>query len=162
METLIFLLIVAVVIAVVKYRQYLLKGMCPRTFTTTLSQQQVIDIFDNSVTRLGWKIINDRQPRVAGDHSLMGRGQQIALMFDETGDDELPDQPQDTMDLDATTKGVVGVQRWVSGWFMPKGAHTIRLRLNAFERAVEAADEATKWERHPDALKNPQTVGLSW
>lgn len=75
---------------------------------------------------MGWKVVDHDNPMVAQSPLLAGRRQQISLTLARTGS--------------GLRCSIKPTRVWVKGLArVPYKAHTIRMRLNAFERAVLAA-----------------------
>lgn len=119
------LVLAAIIVAWWKYTAWLEQGIKPRHFTTTLAAEEVRRLFVSAVTGTGWKIVDDGNPLICQSPLLTGIRQQLGL---------------NVQDHEQGTVVRVGPQRWVTSWGVPKKAHTLRMRLNAFEDAVRRAD----------------------
>lgn len=111
--------------AYVAYTSWLTNGIKPRAFDTALPAERLRALFAGRVARMGWKVVDDGNPMVAQSPLATGVRQQIALKLRTN---------------DGGTSVIVGPQRWVTKWGVPKKAHTIRMRLDAFVAAVQAED----------------------
>lgn len=109
------------------YATWLTNGIKPRVFKTRVPKTQLRDQFSEKVARAGWKIVDDGNPLIAQSSLITGIRQQIALELSEDG---------------PVTTVRVGPQRWVTKWGVPVKAHTIRLRLDSFVKAVREMDPA--------------------
>lgn len=122
-------ILVAIIGIWIAYGRWLTNGIKPRQFETSVSKDQLRALFMDKVAGHGWKIIDDGNPMVAQSSLITGIRQQIGLDLRTAG---------------ATTVVVVGPQRWVTKYGIPKKAHTIRFRLNSFVSAVQATDPAAR------------------
>lgn len=120
------LILVAIIAAYVWYGSWLTRGIKPRMFSTTVEPERLRVLFEEKVARAGWKIIDDGNPMVAQSSLATGIRQQVALDL--------------ASPAGGPTRVRVGPNRWVTKWGVPKKAHTIRMRLNSFVAAVQAAD----------------------
>lgn len=120
--------LVLLIVGYMAYASWLTEGMKPRSFDTAVPADRLRALFTGKVARAGWKVVDDGNPIVAQSSLATGIRQQIALTVRADGPDR--------------TEVVVGPQRWVTKWGVPKKAHTIRMRLNAFVEAVRAEDAA--------------------
>ena len=111
--------------AYVAYTSWLTNGIKPRAFDTALPAERLRALFAGRVARMGWKVVDDGNPMVAQSPLATGVRQQIALKLRTN---------------DGGTSVIVGPQRWVTKWGVPKKAHTIRMRLDAFVAAAQAED----------------------
>lgn len=120
------LVLAALIAAYVWYTNWLTRGIKPRVFSTKVDPRRLRALFEEKVARAGWKIVDDGNPMVAQSPLATGIRQQIAL---------------DVTTLDnGKTRVRIGPNRWVTSWGVPKKAHTIRMRMNAFTAAVQGAD----------------------
>lgn len=120
------LLLVAFIGSGIAYHSWLQKGLRERVMTTRLPPETVKGIFTAKVAGLGWSVVDQGNPMVAQSPLLAGRRQQISLSMTRQGD--------------VLRCSIRPTRVWVKGLARtPYKAHTLRLRLNAFERAVEAA-----------------------
>lgn len=110
----------------IAYGNWLTKGIRPRHFATRLPVHEVRRIFDEKVARTGWKVVDDGNPMIAQSSLITGIRQQISL--------------ETTTDSTGQTTVVVGPQRWVTKWGVPKKGHTIRMRVNAFVASAKGSD----------------------
>lgn len=117
--------LIALIAGYIAYGNWLEKGIRPRSFDTKVSSDRLRTIFEQQVARTGWKVVDDGNPMVAQSSLVTGMRQQISLTTRSKGD---------------RTSVVVGPQRWVTKWGVPKKAHTLRMRLNSFVNAVRASD----------------------
>lgn len=118
----------AIIGGYIAYGSWLTSGIKPRTFDTSVPADRLRDLFVTKVARAGWKVVDDGNPMVAQSPLLTGIRQQIGLTVRSKGQ--------------GRASVVVGPQRWVTSWGVPKKGHTIRMRLNAFVDAVRAEDGA--------------------
>jgi len=105
------------------YDRWLKRGVAPKEFATRRNRDEIRQQFTSKVAGHGWQIVDDDNPMVALSPVLAGRRQRISMAIAE----------QD---------GTTHVRIWVSRrWTedparVPYKAHTLRVRMNAFERAV--------------------------
>jgi hypothetical protein len=126
-------ILVATLGAYVSYVYALKKGIEPRQYETNLPPDVVRRLFAEKVATMGWKVVDDGNPVVAQSSLATGVRQQIALTSSrhETG-----------------TIGEARVVRWTRKWTgVPTKAHTLRMRLNSFERALRSADPSASITR---------------
>ncbi len=119
--------LVGIFMAIGKYHSWLERSVAPRVIETNLNADQLRNVFDVSVAKAGWKIVDTGNPRVAQSSLLTGMRQQISLTIGETEDGK--------------QIAVVQVPRLVvklGG--VPTKAHTLRMRMNSFTEAVAARD----------------------
>lgn len=116
-------ILVGLIVVAGVYQGWLRRSVRPRSLQTTLPVDEVKRLFESKVARMGWKIIDDDNPMVAQSGLLGGRRQEISMQVTP---------------VDGGLKIQVWVSRmWTKGWAkVPYKAHTIRMRMNAFERAV--------------------------
>ena len=119
-------ILIALIGGHVAYGSWLTKGIRPRHFTTGLSVHEIRRIFDEKVARTGWKVVDDGNPMIAQSSLITGIRQQISL--------------QTATDDAGRTTVVVGPQRWVTKWGVPKKGHTIRMRVNGFIASAKGSD----------------------
>jgi hypothetical protein len=111
--------------AIFVYQNWLRSSVRPREFRTQLPVHEVKRLFELKVAGMGWKVIDDDNPMVAQSSMLAGRRQEISMRITQTSDG-------------------LHVHVWVSRLWtkgigrVPYKAHTIRMRMNAFERAASA------------------------
>lgn len=120
-------ILVGLIAGYVAYGSWLTKGIKPRSFETSLDPDRVRSLFEQRVARAGWKIVDDGNPMVAQSSLITGIRQQIGLT---------------TRTNNGRTKVLVGPERWVTKFGVPKKGHTIRMRMNSFVEAVRAHDAA--------------------
>jgi hypothetical protein len=116
--------LVVLMVLVGGYQSWLRKGIQSRQFVTSLPADEVRRLFAAKVGGFGWHVVDDDNPIVAQSPLLGGRRQQISLQIVPMG---------------AQTQLKIWVSRmWTKGLFnkVPYKAHTLRLRMNAFERAT--------------------------
>ena len=119
--------LVAIFWAVGKYQDWLRRSVAPRIIETTLTREQLHRIFDVSVAKTGWKVVDTGNPRVAQSPLFTGMRQQISLTTGETEEGK--------------QVAVVQVPRLVVKLgSVPTKAHTLRMRMDAFTSAIEARD----------------------
>lgn len=123
MEAIIVLALV--IIAWILYGNWLKKGISMRAFKSRLSPDQLRQLFEDKVCRSGWKIVDDGNPMVAQSSLVTGVRQQIGLRITEE---------------EGLSTVLVGPERWISSWGVPKKGHTIRIRLNSFVESVRERD----------------------
>lgn len=117
------LLLVAIIAAVLAYNNWLTRGIRPREFVSNYSADQLRHIFTDKVAGMGWKVVDHDNPMVAQSPLLAGRRQQITLKMTREGN--------------AIRCRIAPTRVWTKGWGgVPYKAHTLRMRLNAFERAA--------------------------
>lgn len=121
-------ILVAVIGAYIAYGQWLTHGIKPRVFTTRVPKEQLRDLFISRVAGSTWKIVDDGNPMVAQSPLISGIRQQISM--------ELIEGP------DGSCTVRVGPTRWVESRGVPTKAHTIRIRLNSFVKAVQSVDSS--------------------
>jgi hypothetical protein len=119
-------ILVAVIGGYIAYGNWLTNGIKPRVFTTRVSADQLRRTFVDKVARAGWKVVDDGNPMVAQSSLATGIRQQIALELG-TG-------------RDGAMRVRVGPNRWVTSWGVPRKAHTIRMRMDSFVKAVQQSD----------------------
>jgi len=110
-----------------KYVYWLKASVMNRTFTTNATVEQVRANFEEKVAKTGWKIVDDGNPMIA--QSSLAAGQQLRLVTNTSADGQ--------------TKVRVGPSRLVVKGFIlkvPSKAHTLRVRMDSFVKAVEALD----------------------
>jgi hypothetical protein len=114
--------------AYVAYGNWLTSGIKPRSFVTRVAPDHVRELFSRTVARTGWRVVDDGNPMLAQSSLVTGIRQQIGLNLRTT--------------KDGRTSVLVGPHRWVTKRGVPKKAHTMRMRLNAFVDAIRAEDGA--------------------
>lgn len=118
-----------ILVAVFIYQAWLFKAVKPRRIVTSAQPDALREMFAQKVATLGWSIISEGEPMVAQSPLITGIRQQIALEIidsDENG-----------------TVAALTVPRYVERMFgAPTKAHTIRMRINSFGRAIRTADPA--------------------
>lgn len=120
-------LLAGVLALVFVYQAWLFKAVKPRNVATTASPEQLQELFRQKVATLGWSIVSDDDPLVAQSPLITGIRQQIALEIIEANDGQ--------------TLAVVTVPRYVERVFgAPTKAHTIRMRISSFGRALRSID----------------------
>lgn len=107
--------------AYIAYANWLRKGLRERVVLTRLPSDEIRRRFESSVATMGWKVVDHDNPMVAQSPLLSGRRQQIALAMKKEGD--------------LIRCSVKPVRVWLKRG-VPYKSHTLRMRLNAFERAV--------------------------
>lgn len=120
------LVLVALIGGWIAYTNWLTNGIKPRVFTTSVGPDELRRVFEDKVARAGWKLVDDGNPMIAQSSLITGIRQQIFLQL-KSGEN-------------GSTRVRVGPNRWVTKWGVPKKAHTIRMRMNAFVSAVQGAD----------------------
>ena len=116
----------AVLIFIVSmYYRWIRKGLRPRTMTTSLTGDQLRTLFAQKVANLGWKVIDNDNPLIAQSPLIAGIRQQITCTMTKAGN---------SIRCDIRPTRVV--KKWGN---RPTKAHTLRMRLNAFENAVNSA-----------------------
>ncbi len=116
-------ILVAIIAVSIAYQEWLRRGVRPRDMRSNLTVDQVKAAFTAKVAGMGWKIIDDDNPMVAQSGLLAGRRQEISMRI-------------------TPVEGGLAIHVWVSRLWtkglarVPYKAHTIRMRMNAFERAV--------------------------
>ncbi len=116
---------VAWIAIMIGYQSWLRSSVKPREFVTQLPVDEVKRLFAQKVAGMGWKIIDDDNPMVAQSSLIAGIRQAISMKVTPVGDHL---RVQVWVSRQAT-KGIAQV---------PYKAHTIRMRMNAFERAASA------------------------
>ncbi len=120
------LVIAAIIGGIFLYSSWLTKGIQPRRVVTKLSVDQLDAIFTQSVAGKGWKIVDDGNPMIAQSPLVTGIRQRIAM---------------ETVRHDDQTVAHIGPTRIVRKWYgTPTKGHTLRLRMDAFERRVKSMD----------------------
>ena len=111
-----------------KYYGWLRRSVATRIIETSLSADELRRIFDQTVAKMGWKIVDTGNPRVAQSSLMAGMRQQISLTIKAADNGK--------------QVAVVTVPRLVVKMLgrVPTKAHTLRIRMNAFTEAVKAAD----------------------
>lgn len=118
-------ILVGIIIVVISYQSWLRQGVRARDLSTQMTVAQVKAAFGAKVAGMGWKVIDDDNPMVAQSGLLGGRRQEISMRL----------TPVD---------GGLAIHIWPSRLWtkglaqVPYKAHTIRMRMNAFERAVSS------------------------
>lgn len=134
--TIVYGLIVAAIVAVMwAYATWLKRGMSPRTFTTAVAGDTIRRAFVDRIAGASWKVVDDGNPLVVQRSLVTGIRQQLALRI--------------TTSEDGRQRVWFGPQRWVTSGGIPKKAHTLRLRMNAFEDAMRALDPSIDVQRGP-------------
>lgn len=124
-----YALIGGIIAVVIGYQWMLRHGMRTRTVATTLDDESLRQIFVRHVAGSTWKIVADGEPMVAQSPILAGIRQQIAMQL---GDD--PAHPG------RTVARVMVIRHSTKVFGGPTKAHTLRIRMNSFMRAVRKAD----------------------
>lgn len=106
------------------YARFLRNGLRARTVVTSLPIEQIRALFSQKVAGMGWKVVDDDNPMVAQSPLLSGRRQQIELSM--------------TREPNGIRCVIRPSRYWKKIFGLPYKAHTLRMRLNAFERAVSA------------------------
>ena len=119
--------LIVLVVAYFAYTSWLSRGISTRTFRTVLSEADIRSLFRNRVAKTGWKIVDDGNPMVAQSSLMTGIRQEIGLQVQNEEDHR---------------RVIVGPERWVTSWGVPKKGHTIRIRLNSFVEAVRQRDQS--------------------
>lgn len=102
------------------------RAIRPRSVDTALPPQVVRQIFVESVTGFGWRIVDDGDPLVAQSSLLAGPRQRITLTC-RTANGR----------TDATAEVTWYEGRWIG---MPQHPWTLQWRMRRFVRAVENED----------------------
>lgn len=131
MESVIGIAVIGGLIALgIAYQVALRRGMRPRLLATSLDDPTLRALFTRHVAGSTWKIVADGDPMVAQSPLIAGIRQQIAMELGEDG--RYP----------GSTAVRVTVKRYARKTLRgtPTKAHTLRIRMNAFVRAVQHAD----------------------
>jgi hypothetical protein len=123
------LLLVALFGGVAWYQSWLSHGIRTRVLHSHLSEDHLRELFASKVASHGWHVEEPGNPLVAQSSLLAGIRQQVGLRF-------LPDGEAPTV-VEVKPYRVV---KKTFGFGAPTKAHTIRLRINAFIKAAQAAD----------------------
>lgn len=124
-------LLVGIFWAAWRYRKYLERSIAPRVIETALTAEQLLRVFDASVARASWTIIDTGNPRVAQSSIITEMRNQISLTIDGTEDGK--------------QIAVVQIPRLVLQLGnAPAKTHTLRMRMNAFIDAVQACDDSAR------------------
>lgn len=107
------------------YYRWIRKGLRPRTMTTSLTGDQLRTLFAQKVANLGWKVIDNDNPLIAQSPLIAGIRQQITCTMTKAGNG-----------IRCDIRPTRVVKKWGN---RPTKAHTLRMRLNAFENAVNSA-----------------------
>lgn len=124
-----FAMLAAIFAATYGYQSWLRASVRPREVRTRLPPEEVKRLFAQKVAGMGWKVIDDDNPMVAQSSMLAGRRQEISMTITPDGDG-------------------LHLRIWVSRLWtkgigrVPYKAHTIRMRMNAFERSVQGPSTA--------------------
>lgn len=147
----IFLLIMALLVGVVWYVRFVKRGIQMRYAVTRLKGPEIRKAFENAVTGVAWKIIEEDETHIIarGGRSnwwivlpiigyLIGGKQSITCVWKEGANEE-----------DTTELSVGITEHWEGRWFssMPIKGHTLRVRMNRFQRAVSDLDPSAKWAK---------------
>lgn len=117
------LFIAALIGLYIAYTNWLRRGIRPREFVSNHSAEQLRQLFTDKVAGMGWKVVDHDNPMVAQSPLLSGLRQQISLQMTREGN--------------AIRCRIAPTRVWTKGWGqVPYKAHTLRMRLNAFERAA--------------------------
>ena len=126
METVLLIGALAIAtVAAIFYAQWLENSVRARVFTTNLTNAQVRHIFTDKVATKGWKVTEDGNPIIAQSSLATGKRQQIGLTT-------TPHNGQ-------TMVRIAPVRLIVRGRFIkiPSKAHTLRLRMDSFTKAIQ-------------------------
>jgi len=105
------------------------KGVRPRAMRTSASVDQVAEAFDAAVAGMGWKVVDPSNPRIAQSPLLSGIRQRIAMTYGRNPDGRLSVV---IAPIRISKKGLL--------FRRPTKAHTLRMRMNGFERRVTQVD----------------------
>jgi hypothetical protein len=120
------LLLAGLVVAKIAYGSFKKRGFRPREVTTTLTDGQLREIFERTVSGKGWSIVDAGNPMVAQSSLLAGIRQQIALHVHETNGRRV---------------ARIAVTRYSTKVFGgATKAYTLRWRMSAFLGEVQRAD----------------------
>lgn len=120
------ILLIVLIGGAIAYNSFKYRGFRPRTVQTSLSVDQLREIFEQTVSGKGWAIVDDGNPIVAQSGLLAGIRQQIGLS---------------TTSAATGTAAEIRVLRYSKKVFGgPTKAHTLRWRMSAFLGAVQRAD----------------------
>jgi len=120
------LLLAGLVVAKISYDSFKKRGFRPREVTTTLTEQRLRQIFEQTVSGRGWSIVDEGNPMVAQSSLLAGIRQQIALCIRETNGRRVAH---------------ITVVRYSAKVFGgTTKAYTLRWRMSAFLAEVQRAD----------------------
>ncbi|WP_125798768.1 hypothetical protein [Amycolatopsis sp. WAC 01416] len=124
------LIVVVIVVLYLGYTAFKRHGFRPRRVETTLSGQQLRQVFRRTVARRGWSIADDGNPMIAHSAALDAVRQRIALSVSETNGrtvGELAAILPGKKTLGDTTK-----------------AYSLRWRMNSFIAQVRRLDSTAK------------------
>lgn len=99
-----------------------------RRISTSLTPEQLRQVFAAKVATAGWSIVDEGDPIVAQSSLIAGRRQQLSLRI--VGSDN------------GVTQAVWEIPRYVTKGGVPYKAHTLRMRRERFVNAVLALDPA--------------------
>ncbi len=118
--------LVVIIACIWAYQSWLQNGVKARRVVTSLDPTALRSVFETTVVRTGWKMVDDGNPMVAQSSLATGLRQQISLKVEGN---------------DNRSTALVGPSRMVTrlGGVPTKG-HTIRLRLNSFTREIQRRD----------------------
>ena len=126
------LILVLVVASQLVYAQIAYRSLRSRDLDTALPPARLRELFEETVAGFGWRIAERRNPFVAESRLFTGSYQRIGLTLEPLGG--------------GRTEARVDVLRYSGQWLIPfpQRPHTIRWRINAFVRAVRAADPTAR------------------
>lgn len=139
-QTLLTTLTIALAALLFGYYWWLRRRLVVVEVSTTLTATRVRELFVAKVARLGWRIVDEGNPMVAQSGCWLGRRQRIAIR----------DSASDGAPASVLTEVYVSPTRWSrSRGGTPTQVHTIAFRMNAFVRAVRAADPSAQVRKRP-------------
>jgi hypothetical protein len=132
------------------YVSWLRKGLRTRTFESALPAEQLRLLFESKVASLGWKVVDHDNPMVAQSPLMAGVRQQIQLTMKRSND-------RIQCEIKPVRIAVKGLAR------TPTKAHTVRMRLNAFEAAARSrpTGPATVGPLTAPPMPGPLSAGIA-
>jgi hypothetical protein len=125
------------------YQRWLRNGVQPRTVRSALDADSIRDIFLATVCTSGWHIVDDGNPLVAQSSLATGTRQQLAMKVTVADDGR----------LDARIWPARLMVKSLSR--VPTKGHTLRMRMNRFVNALEAADPGAQRPVAEAAVEDP-------
>lgn len=124
-------ILILLIMAAVGYSAWLKQGIRTRVLESSLSANQLREIFTGKVARAGWSIVDTGNPMVAQSSLIAGTRQQIGLYTESaTGGTRVR-----LVALRFRRKVLTGT---------PTKGHTLRLRMNSFVDGVRQQDPSAR------------------
>lgn len=127
-------ILVIIFVAHFGYVSWLKNGIKARHITTTMRPDAIRRVFEQTVSRASWKIVDDGNPMLAQSSLATGIRQQIGLTTSVGANN----RTQAVIAPHRLTRKLIGT---------PTKAHTLRIRMNSFAGAIQAQDPSAVVDR---------------